>query len=411
MKRSDISIEQRMVRWFTLFTLAIAATYSLIILGYSWMVEDNVFNRLVAREAAALQSHYRETGAILTPRAEYLKLYRSWDELPESVYRQHLRKPEQIEFVLNDGSTLHLHPFQLGEQPAILAADISAFEVSPDYLPYVSVYLLAAVILAVVASLLLARNVARRALGPLTDLRDRVALLKQQPLQAGFAERFPDNEIGFLARSIEDSVLHIQAVLQRETDFTRDLSHELRTPVAILKNLASQASLNGREKDTLKTAVESIQHTTETLLALARQESQQMEDIALLTFLEDLLINHYGLSQDPDFELELDIEPSFTARANRNLLTLMCNNLVDNALKHANTRHLRIVATASQLRFENSSNSVPINTPLAPGQRSVESSGLGVGLYLVDRIVQHLGWYLAVEQVPGCFTVILEYKA
>jgi signal transduction histidine kinase len=48
--------------------------------------------------------------------------------------------------------------------------------------------------------------------------------------------RFPDDEVGMLARGLEALLQRIREFIVREQEFTRDASHELRTPLAVIRS-------------------------------------------------------------------------------------------------------------------------------------------------------------------------------
>lgn len=117
--------------------LSITLIYSLLLLAYSWLVEDNIFNRLVASEAAYIQKVYSEQGQISQPQSSFITLHRDWQNVPNVIVQKHQLKPSQIEFSLDDGRTLHINKFFLGNDEYVLLADVAGIEVGRDYLPNV----------------------------------------------------------------------------------------------------------------------------------------------------------------------------------------------------------------------------------------------------------------------------------
>ncbi len=133
------SITRRMQRVFLVFALVTTASFSMLILAYSWVIEDNIFNRLVAREADFIAAHHAQTGAVAEPQPAFMTLYAGgWDDLPAAVRRQRRADPGRIEFQVDRATTIHTREIRLGDQVAVLAANVSDYEVSRDYLPVVS---------------------------------------------------------------------------------------------------------------------------------------------------------------------------------------------------------------------------------------------------------------------------------
>ena len=127
------------IRWiFFSFTMLLSLFFVFMLLAYSWVVEDNIFNRLVAEEAHYIENTYDQLGIVSAPRPAFMKLYSSWMELPDHIQLLYQQSPDRVEFPLTNDGTLHVYSLQLGLNKMVLAADVSAYEVSKDYLPKTS---------------------------------------------------------------------------------------------------------------------------------------------------------------------------------------------------------------------------------------------------------------------------------
>lgn len=67
------------------FTILLCGLIVLLSLSYSWVIEDNVFNRMVEDEKQYLLANYHQKGVIEQPRFPFMTFYPSWKELPETV--------------------------------------------------------------------------------------------------------------------------------------------------------------------------------------------------------------------------------------------------------------------------------------------------------------------------------------
>lgn len=409
---SERSISKRIRLLFIGFTLMVSLFFALMIMAYSWLVEDNVFNRLVADEAAYIEQVFQQQGVIIQPQSRYMTLYSSWSALPQRIQLLQQQSPDRVEFPLADGGTLHLTTLQLGSQQMILAADVSRFEVSVDYLPAVVIWIIATLLIVSLLALYLAVRVSRIAVVPVQRLAKLVG--EKRPDQGvRFAATFADDEIGYLARTIENSINQLQAAFAREKAFTRDVSHELRTPVTVLRMLDSQLVEAGDLPEKLRSdyrqSVQSIDHTVTVLLALAREETLQQEPLCLLAEIEDCVVHHHGLAQDEDFELHVDVDRAFRVKANKNLLQILLNNLLDNAVNHGSGNDLSIRLKDKRLSFVNSTNqSAPANVFAGQVKRE-QSQGLGQGLNLVQRICERSGWQVQASSDSQLFSLTLVF--
>src|SRR5690606_2363817 len=78
-------------------------------------------------------------------------------------------------------------------------------------------------------------GLARWALGPLWDLRDRVAVVRaEEPSQAALSEPYRHAELELLRVAIAELVERLAAALGEAQSFAGHAAHELRTPLAML---------------------------------------------------------------------------------------------------------------------------------------------------------------------------------
>lgn len=209
------------------------------------------------------------------------------------------------------------------------------------------------------------------------------------------------DEIGQLARAFELSYGELQQALRRERDFTNDVSHELRTPITLIKNtltLYPQQPLNHDAMQLLQQASAELQQTVDVLLALARKENLQFSRQPLLPILEQVVLSVHHLYPEQGFDVEVQVAADFHVNGNSYLISLLCQNLVNNGFYHGAGQGMTIYQAEHDILFEN---------PCGDQARSEYYQGLGHGLYLVTRIVGALGWQLKVEQTSERYRVRL----
>lgn len=395
------------------FALILAVCLVGLLIAYAYVVEDNVFNRLVNSEATYLEQVYAEQDRITQPRFPFMTVYASWQELPASVYALRERSPERVEFPTATGGTLHVQTLQLGGNEWILVADVTGFEVSRDYLPRLVPWigLIFAIVLG--AAWLLSFYLGRSITQPLTRLSNSFKQSSDTAAPIELPQHLPPNEIGYLADVVKSSVDKLQAALQREADFTRDISHELRTPTTVLKFLVERVDdakgLTVQQGKQLREMVSRIEETTTVLLALAREESVQTESLGLLAELENCVVSHRKLSDLDDFELHINVPSSYRIQANQNLLQLMLTNLINNAIAHASQPSLHIELQGDVLSFTNPlAERAPADLE-ASSVRGSASQGLGQGLHLVKRICQLNQWQLDIYAEPPRFILAIRF--
>ncbi|RUO48033.1 sensor histidine kinase [Pseudidiomarina donghaiensis] len=396
------------------FALILAVCLVGLLIAYAYVVEDNVFNRLVNSEAGYLEQVYEEQGRVAQPRFPFMTVYASWQELPVSVQELHVRSLERVEFPTETGGTLHVQALQLDGNEWILAADVTGFEVSRDYLPRLVPWIGLIFVIVLGAAWLLSFYLGRSITQPLARLSNSFKQSSDTAAPLELPPHLPSNEIGYLAEVVKSSVDKLQAALQREADFTRDISHELRTPITVLRFLVERLDdtkgLSEQQGKQLTEMVARIEETTTVLLALAREESVQTESLGLLAELEACIVSHRKLSGLKDFELTINVPDSYRIHANQNLLQLILTNLINNALEHASEPMLHIELKDHALHWTNPvGNQTPENV-IETSVKGPASQGLGQGLHLVKRICQLRQWRLETVVEPPIFRVIVQFK-
>ncbi|HSG50852.1 MAG TPA: HAMP domain-containing sensor histidine kinase [Rheinheimera sp.] len=391
------SLKTSLQRSIVAFSLLLALCFMLLMLGYAWVVEDNVFNRLVTAEAEHISRQFQQTGNVIAPSQPFMTLHAGWQALPDEIQQLHQLAPERVEFPNGQGGTLHLQTVVLGNTDWVLAADVSGFEVTRDYLPKLLPYLMLALVVVLAIAFALSRYLSLKIIRPLHAISNRVK--QHQPgTELNLGDTLPDNEIGYLGQTIQHNVAQLQAALARETDFTRDISHELRTPATVFKMVLSRLSTSQAPDEQtltqLKQSALQMEQTIHVLLALARQESMQQQPLCLLAEIEHCLVNNPRLMRQSDLQLQLQVAADYRINANKNLLHILLNNIIDNALNHACANRLDIHLNGDELCIANPvATGSPANI-LSPGVKSAGSAGIGQGLHLVNRICQGYHWQL-----------------
>ena len=239
----------------------------------------------------------------------------------------------------------------------------------------------------------------RRGLRPLVLLsRDVAALDVLGGQRLNTAHRF--HEFSSTVRAINTLVDSLQAQARREREFASDVAHELRTPLAAMSLQAnaaqhdpSPARLAQLEANALRTG-----HILSQLLELARAQRDgtgrsAWKDVSLGEIAAGLIASHAQEGFERGHELSLD-QPDEPVRLHTQplLLELALRNLIENALRHT-PAGTQVVVEVWQTAVE-AGVSVSDDGQRASAPRPLSapvSSGLGLGLRLVQRIAEQLG--------------------
>ena len=400
---------------FGSFTVVLSLAYSGISIMVAYAVEDSVLDAVIETESAFIEGIYSDTGELAEPRVNYMKLYPELEMAPR-VIRDTLQKNPQAREVFTDDDR-HYHVKYLALEntaPALLVAEVTPLLIVSNLSFEIILLLLLILLTGMLIAVWLAYRIAGYTTQPVQVLAEKVLENETTIGPVVLPGTSGGDELAYLASTIERSLNHLKIALKRESDFTRDVSHELRTPLTVIKNvlaLAEQRPVSEQDRLQLDNATRQIEKIVETLLTLAREESLELKTLRVRPLIEESFL---AIEQNPEtdeFQLDLDVPDSFELKANPQLLSLLFNNLTENAIQHASDTSLRIFLRDEELIFENPMQGELAHNIFQQHEKSPGSSGFGHGLYLVERIVDTLGWQCHAQLEQGQYQFHLQLPA
>lgn len=386
---------------------SLAAFICLLFTGVTWLfaavTEDEVLKHLIATEAEYILQEYDKTNQLKQPRADYMQLYNASLVLPEEMLQGYMSNTYEKEFYVH-GDNYHIDVFNTPDgEEFYITLNASKLEGLSTLNNMIWSFLLAVSGIVLVLSLLSAWLLSNRSAKPLQQLSRQIE-------QHEFNEALPSlpvqrrDEIGTLSRAFTSALQRISTLLEREREFTRDVSHELRTPMTQIKNtiqLSRQQPLNTNEIEVIEHASNELEQTVDVLLALARQENLQFSQIKLAPILEKCVLKIFSIHPDVTFNVDIRIDDQFSVYGNKHLVSLLCQNLINNAFYHSKSSTMVIKAQANFISFENALN----------GQQAKPLyQGLGHGHYLVKRIVEEMSWSVETKKLNNTYRVAINFK-
>lgn len=408
------SLRHRLVLAFLAFSLLAVLLFSFLAVMFAYSVEDSFFQRMLRDEATHQTAALQRTGRPATAKHEQIRVYTNHTELPADLQRQYLPEQRQHEFAGDGGRHYHLMKLDTGlaRLPTLLlVAEVSQYlEVRPVRTEML--WFLAKVALAVLGLTCLGGYLlARRATAPLSSLAKQIADTEPANLPKHFAAHYPNNEIGVLAQSLETALQRIDAFIQREQHFTRDASHELRTPIAVVRSaaelLAQQALPDCARQPLQRIQLASMQmeQTVSLLLSLARETSDCAEQhVALLPLVEASIVQFAHLLDGKPVTVSVDLDEPFIVKGQATVLAIVLGNLIRNAFQYTASGQIRIGRDGKTLLIDDTGTGIDpavhdrLFEPLVKGEHS---NGFGIGLSIVARLCQRHGIGLTVVNMPA----------
>lgn len=218
------------------------------------------------------------------------------------------------------------------------------------------------------------------------------------------------------------------ALAEMRSDFVSAVTHELKTPIANLRALnetiASDRSTIELSREYSQMGIREAVRLTrlvDNLLAYARitdvANAYYFEHVELPAVVERTVREFSANLSHGGFAVEIDLPERLPAvRADATALSLMLNNVVDNAIRYSTERrHLRIAASATSATVTLTvtdqgvgipAEEIPRVTRKFSRGRGSAAGGSGLGLAIVDRIVNDHGGTLRIESRVGAGTSV-----
>ena len=247
----------------------------------------------------------------------------------------------------------------------------------------------------------------------LTELASRVSTFQPGEAHPPLARADHDAEVAALARALDQHHAQLVETIRREQEFTANASHELRTPLTAIRTscelLATEQGLSEKGRSRLEmidSAAAQMTERMEALLVLARRDLRDHPETvdlrecvaaAAMPWREE--IARKGLA------FEVPIREDAIVKLDRKALQLVLGNLIKNAVRYTERGYVRVTYEAPRLTVADSGSGIApqhLAQVFDRHYRAEQSGdGLGLGLAIVRRICEDLGWKIEVQSKPG----------
>lgn len=276
---------------------------------------------------------------------------------------------------------------------------------------------------------------AARSFAPIQQLAETARRIKAGDLHQRVPVPAPHDELQYLALTLNEMLASLDQAFSHQRRFVADASHELRTPVAVIRNKAGIALLGTPTLTETTTVLQEIRGETERLsqlindlLALARGDEGQAhferEAVQFDVLVETVAATAEVLANERNIHLTVQIREPVILMGDEARLIQVVMNLLDNAIRYTNSGgyvQIAVEKSATQARLTVRDTGIGIASEhlphiferfyrADPARERTGSSSSGLGLAIVEWIVRVHGGSIQVASEPGrgsCFTVLL----
>lgn len=208
-----------------------------------------------------------------------------------------------------------------------------------------------------------------------------------------------------LNQSLSKLIDHNISVFKTQKEFTENASHELQTPLAILKNkldiLLQNEDLTEKQyhiAEEMNRALTRSSRINKNLLLLAKIDNSQFDNSEIIQFDEllrqsmDVLQEHF---EQKNISVDQNISSNVKVNGNSSLIEVLINNLILNAIRHTSSDGAISVKLTNSVFEVANSGTEKLNSDLLFkrfSKLSTDNNGSGLGLAIIQEICKFQNW-------------------
>ena len=384
------------------------------------VIEEILIENAVLEENEYFWKHYRNNHEFPLPDTKNLTGYFEPSLMPAVVQRSLPEHPGFYEYD-NDGDPLVLYISEQNQKRLYLLY----YRGQVDTLVlYYGLFPLLTVLVLLYLALWLTYRLSHRTVSPIIHLADQInkvdfsnkdlKLNIEQPMLAS------DDEIQVLSDAIVHLGERLNEFIARERNFTRDASHELRSPLTVI-NIAADMLLSEQELskpaknsvNRIKRAIADMEQLTDVFLMLARENDQALnrDRVDIRDVLDEEVERARLVNTNKAVAIDYQSANGLMLLGSKMVLTVLFGNLIRNAMLYTENGQVSVRLDGNSVSIEDSGRGMPqqqIESMFKPYQRGENpgASGFGIGLAIVKRLSDRFNWPINVASELGAGTTI-----
>ncbi|MES1190685.1 MAG: HAMP domain-containing sensor histidine kinase [Steroidobacter sp.] len=266
-------------------------------------------------------------------------------------------------------------------------------------------------------------QISRRAVSPIVALAKRVRTLQPGNEESSLINNDlleSDGEIRELADALQRYAERLKHYVDREREFTRDVSHELRSPLTVIQMSASAIANEENLSDAAKRALDRIRRSardmeelTRAFLLLAREQevTVPLNEVCVNDVIVEELERARVLAADKPVTVSIVAQCRIHVRTSEKALASCIGNLLRNAFTYIDSGEVRVVIERNRIRIIDTGPGIEAERlaqlfkPFVRGD-AVNRPGYGVGLAIVKRLSDRFGWTINLQSTAGEGTTV-----
>ena len=251
----------------------------------------------------------------------------------------------------------------------------------------------------------------KKLMSPLNAFHQKIKNINENNLDTRVASKSNKDEIDLIANEFNFMMDRIEISYQRQKEFTAHASHELRTPLSRItsqiENVIADTKTSNERKSFLINILSDVNQLTElinSLLILSKIDNKEHEnnevhrmDEILFSAIENLNKSYPEFVILFEIEENDDLDTALEINGNKNLLEIAISNVLKNACVYSDNKQAKVIISTQDnnliISISNTGDTLNENEqkllfqPFMRGKNSKGTSGFGLGLRIVQRIL------------------------
>ena len=407
--RAEHSLRSRFL-WAVGSVVVLLVTIFAIAMGlFVDVLEDELAARVVRVELLEMPDHVTHSQEAAGEQSGGLQRWSvpvdDQRELPAPLRRMH----EGVrEISWDDGLDVFAGKLIVDGQVHAVVADIQNIERLELRLVQIGV---GTALVAILLSILIVVWLSRIALRPITSLVERLRRLDPASPRPLLVPSLRTAEARLIAAAVDSYQDRLSGLLTRERALTDDISHELRTPTSVITTAAEllldDPSIRGSARERVERIARAGHRTgtvVEALLFLGRDESLSAPvTVELQSIVNDTVDVYRPVARAKGLDLQVETSGEQLITTPPGLIGIVLQNLIENAIRFTDHGSVRVILEPGRLTVEDTGvglGGVDLERIFERGYRGDVSPGSGLGLDLIRRACDRVGWQVSACERP-----------
>lgn len=396
---------------YVLIILVISIPTYYLVVDAIWKHELDEHNDIVARKTAS------QINSLKLTEEKLIETIQLWNDVQPSTNIRKLEKNDNLKdsifIVEKPHDFLHFEEIDrfrclskviyLNQKPYRFNIETN-IEETQETIFFISITTVFLFVLIVGGLLVLNRRLSKSVWKPFRETLDQLKTFSLNNQTKIEFSKTDVSEFDELNQSLTKLIEHNVSVYKTQKEFTENASHELQTPLAILKNkldiLLQNQDLTEKQyqiAEEMNRALSRSSRINKNLLLLAKIDNKQFDS---KTFhLDEVLNQSFEILQEhfeqKNISVNTEIFDNVKVNGNIGLTEVLINNLIINAIRHTSING-SILIRLSQSEFEvSNSGTGKLNGDLLFkrfSRFSKDNNGSGLGLAIVQEICKSQNW-------------------